>query len=133
MLDRGTFSRALWQSAKLGSLARRSVDVLFVPSGTYTGSYRPFVTMSRNLLPFDLPERKRYARTRIGLRLRALGYSQTMAFRKAAGVIFLTETAKETVQARTGPLRARVAVIPHGVAASVFRAPRPAAEFDSYS
>ena len=74
MLERGPFSRVLWQSTRLTPLARHSVDVLFVPGGTYTGSYQPFVTMSRNLLPFDLSERKRYAGTRIGLRLRALGH-----------------------------------------------------------
>ena len=56
-----------------------------------------------------------------------------MTFRKAAGVIFLTRTASETVQARTGPLRGRIEVIPHGVAASFFRVPKPTSELDAYT
>ncbi|HEX2674255.1 MAG TPA: glycosyltransferase family 1 protein [Polyangiaceae bacterium] len=108
------------------------MDVLFVPGGTYAGSFRPFVTMSRNLLPFDLPERRRYDGSLVGLRLRALSISQARTFRRAAGVIFLTDTAKAIVTARTGHLAGRTAVIPHGIAGPFFAAPRVQRDLSAY-
>lgn len=132
-LEGGAAARRYWQSVTLARIARASVDVLFVPGGTYAGSFRPFVTMSRNLLPFDLRERARYDGSLVGLRLRALSISQTRSFRRAAGVIFLTDTAKAVVTARTGELGGRTAVIPHGIAQPFFAAPRVQRDLSVYT
>src|SRR5262245_17283981 len=44
--------RMWWQQHRLAAAAR-AVDLLFLPGGTYLGRFRPFVTMFRNMLPFD--------------------------------------------------------------------------------
>lgn len=112
------FHRLTWQSRGLGDAARYAkVDLLYLPGGNYLGNFRPFVTMSRNLIPFDPPSIRRYGATLLRLRLNTLTFTQTRTFRRAAGVIFLSDTARRAVQARTGPLRGEVAVIPHGVSA----------------
>lgn len=116
--------RLFWQQQQLSKLARERCDLLFVPGGTFTGSFRPYVVMSQNLLPFEPVERARFGLSWPGLRYRMLERSQTAAFRRAAGVIFLTETARRTVTARTGPLSARVAVVPLGIADRFAREPR---------
>jgi hypothetical protein len=55
VLDRSLPSRIWWQRFSLQTLLiRNKCDLLFVPGGTYSGSFRPFVTMSRNLLPFSM-------------------------------------------------------------------------------
>jgi glycosyltransferase involved in cell wall biosynthesis len=125
-LDRSLPWRLLWQRAVLERRARRAeCDVLFVPGGSYLGSFRPFVTMCRNLLPFDPPERRRYWPSWVFWRLLLLRRSQARSFRRADGVIFLHEHAREQVLARLGPLPGRAAIIPHGVAEAFRREPRP--------
>jgi glycosyltransferase involved in cell wall biosynthesis len=125
-LDSGPVRRLAWQSRSLGAEARKcGCDLLFAPGGTYLGDFRPFVTMSRNLLPFDPAARRAYGRSLTGIRLRILTEAQSRSFRRAAGVIFLTDTARRMVEARTGRLPGHTTVIPHGVSSRFARPPRP--------
>jgi glycosyltransferase involved in cell wall biosynthesis len=117
--------KLFWQQQQLSKQARERCDLLFVPGGTFTGSFRPFVAMSQNLLPFEPVERARFGLSWPGIRYRMLERSQTAAFRRAAGVIFLTETARRVVTSRTGPLSARVAVVPLGISDRFSQEPRP--------
>jgi N-acetyl sugar amidotransferase len=73
------------------------------------------VTMSRNLLPFDWQELRRYGWSSITLKLIVLRYTQTRTFRGANGVIFLTEYARQIVEKVTGQIADKTAIIPHGV------------------
>ena len=46
--------RAYWQTFKLGKSAKSyGGTILFVPGGSFSTSFRPIITMSRNLLPFE--------------------------------------------------------------------------------
>lgn len=114
-LEGGGFKRAWWQQRQLAAAARRSADLLFSPGGTYLGSFRPFVTMFRNMLPFDRAERRRYGTSRMRLKLELLHAAQRATFRRADGVIFLTEHARKVVIDDGVTLRGRQAVIPHGL------------------
>jgi glycosyltransferase involved in cell wall biosynthesis len=115
MLDSPLPQRLFWQVARLTQLAEGHCDALFVPGGAYTGSFRPFVTMSQNMLPFDVTERRRYGLSWMRLRFLLLERVQSLTFQLAAGVIFLTETARRIIEKRIGRLRCPVATIPHGV------------------
>jgi glycosyltransferase involved in cell wall biosynthesis len=131
LLEGGLSRRAVWQALLLGRRARKACDVLFVPAGTYHAGYRPFVAMSRNMLPFDIKERARYRNTLIGWRLRLLSIAQGRTFRRATGTIFLTENAREKLSAVLGTLQMTV-VIPHGVSESFLNQPRPAKPINEY-
>lgn len=115
LLDRSLPMRQYWQIAKLPQLANQSCDVLFVPGGTYRGAFRPFVTMSQNLLAFEENERRRYGMSWMWLKLGLLKLSQGGSFCRADGVIFLTRYAQDTVQRQMGALRCQQALIPHGI------------------
>lgn len=105
-----------WQRAMLDHLVRREdCDVLFVPGGTYVGAFRPYVAMSQNLLPFEWSEARRYGVSWWTLKLMLLHYSQLATFKKADGLIFLTNYMHGTVGQFLGRSTAKVAVIPHGV------------------
>jgi len=119
--DGSSGARFLWQEAKLGRLARETSDILFVPGGLYLGGYRPFVTLCHNLLPFDNSERKRYGFSAVRARLELLSWLQSATFRRATGVIFLTQAAQSTVERQVGPLSGATAVIPHGISGQFFR------------
>src|SRR6266508_3276153 len=97
MLELPLPARLYWQRTGLSRLARASCDLLFVPGGTYSGVFEPFVTMSRNILPFEPAEARRYGASLMLLRLSILRSRQTAAFRRANGVIFLNQYARTTV------------------------------------
>lgn len=115
-LNRGLLARTLWQRFSLSAAARTEhCDVLFVPGGSFNGSFKPMVTMSQNLLPFERSELARYGASLMGLKFKILRYTQSHSFKCANGVIFLTEYAERAVLKVTGPLSGVTATIAHGL------------------
>jgi glycosyltransferase involved in cell wall biosynthesis len=115
-LNGGLLRRSLWQRFSLSRAARsEQCDILFVPGGSYAGNFHPIVTMSRNMLPFEWRELSRYGWTLTTLKLLLLRWTQARSFRRADGVVFLTQYAREAVQRVTGELKGAVTVIPHGL------------------
>lgn len=121
-LDRSLPFRILWQQLGLARAARRAgCGALFSPGGSVplTG-HIPCVTMSQNMLPFEPQERKRFGwRSWMYWKLLALRRVQGRSFRQAAGVIFLTRYARDTVRAQVAVHRDRL--IPHGIELRFFR------------
>jgi glycosyltransferase involved in cell wall biosynthesis len=117
VLDRNAFfRRALWQRFSLTTQARSArCDVLFVPGGSYAGSFRPVVSMSRNLLPFEWGELARFGWSRLAARLCLLRVAQTATLRHADGVIFLTRYARDVVTRAIGSVSGKAVIIPHGI------------------
>lgn len=132
-LSSSVLSRLIWQRWKLSRLASGRCDVLFVPGATYVGSFRPVITMSRNLLPFDHSERKRFGTTWTRFRYHLLERSQRRTFKHAAGIIFLTEYAKEAIAGTMSLTGADTAVVHHGVNAVFEVAPRRQKAISQYS
>ena len=129
-LARGLRARVAWQRGKLSELASAKCDVLFVPAGAYGGSFHPYVTMCRNMLPFDLREAARYGVSRMFLRLLILRFAQKRTFRHADGMIYLNERVRELVGERG---KRKTTVIPHGISDRFRFAPRaqrPIAAYD---
>ena len=132
-IDRGLTAWIGWQHSQLHRAVHGRCDVLFTPGGTYTGPFRPFITMSRSLLPFEARERERYGWSAARLRLELLKRAQTATLRRASGAIFLSRTARERVEVLTGRLTAPVAVIPHGVSERFRAEPKTQEPLGSYS
>jgi glycosyltransferase involved in cell wall biosynthesis len=116
LLNKNLAGRIFWQRFQLSRMARdNECDLLFVPGGSYAGDFRPVVTMSRNMLPFEWREMRRYGWSLLTLRNLMLRYTQARTFRRADGLIFLTDYARSVVLPLTGGTSAKVATIPHGV------------------
>ena len=118
-LAENPFARAPWERFVLPRLVRRlSADILFSPGGTTT--LRPpapcrSVTMFRNMIPFDMAQRRRYPPGYQRVRNWLLERIMLDAMTGADLVIFISDYARQVVEARAGgPMRASV-VIPHGV------------------
>jgi len=125
VLDKGLAYRAHWQRFRLSGIARATeCNALFIPGGAYAGNFRPAITMSQNLLPFEWGEMARYGFSILTLKWLLLRWAQSRSFRKADGMIFLSEYAKNMVTRVTGPLTGRVSLIPHGVDQRFVLAPR---------
>lgn len=115
-LNRGLLRRTWWQRFSLSRAAQvAQCDVLFVPGGSYAGHFRPFVTMSRNLLPFEWQELRRFSGSPTFFKLLLLRYAQSRSYQGADGVIFLTEYARQAVQNVTRKVVGKTATIPHGL------------------
>jgi glycosyltransferase involved in cell wall biosynthesis len=133
-LNRSLFHRVFWQIFCLSKAAKEEkCDVLFVPGGSYVGSFQPAVTMSQNLFPFEWS-----MILKVGISLRFfkfifLRWSQTMSFRRSEGIIFLTQYAKNAVIKVTGSLKGRVAVIPHGLNSRFTFQEKPQLSIEHYS
>ena len=92
LLNKGLLLRTLWQVLYLSQSVREAgCDILFVPGGSYAGNFQPIVTMSQNLLPFEMVEMRRYGWTLFTLKLLLLRLTQSLSFGKADGIIFLTK------------------------------------------
>lgn len=133
-LDGNALQRVWWQSRQLSEVARKAhCHVLYVPGGRYSGNFRPFVTMSRNLLPFEWSELRRYRLSLIALRLLILRYSQTGTFRNCDGLMFLTEYARKTVIEVTGQVSGNTVTVPHGISSRFRIDPKQARPISSYN
>jgi glycosyltransferase involved in cell wall biosynthesis len=134
MLDAPLPMRVLWQVTRLAPLARRAAcDLLFVPGGTYLGDFRPFVTMSRNMLPFDRSQLKLFGSSPRALKFLLLRLGQSTTVRKADGTIFLNDYARSRVIDAVRRLAGRETVIPHGISERFRRAPRVQKPLSAYS
>ncbi len=134
VLDDSLVNRILWQKFSLSKLALTSgCDVLFVPGGSYTGSFRPMVTMSQNLLPFEWREIRRYGFTLLSVRLILLRWIQSKTFHKADGLIFLTKYARNIVLQKLKKIKGKMTVIPHGIDKRFINAPKKHMPLEHYS
>jgi glycosyltransferase involved in cell wall biosynthesis len=133
-VDCGLLRRTVWQRFGLADAAHASVcDVLFAPGGSYSADFHPAVTMSRNMLPFEWSELRRYRWSFTALRLLLLRWVQSKTFQRVDGLIFLTDYAMQGVLKVTGPLSAASRTIPHGLNSRFRIAPKAQQPIAAYS
>ncbi len=133
-LDRSLPFRLYWQRFKLDRMVEtQACDLLFIPGGSYGGGFRPFVTMSQNLLPFQWSEARRYGYSGMYLKLIGLHLSQSKTMRRAEGTIFLTNFARDVVTDSLGQTYGLTKVIPHGVNKMFEHPPRPTKPVEMFS
>jgi glycosyltransferase involved in cell wall biosynthesis len=133
MLNQSLPIRLFWQKFKLSDAARRNCDILFVPGGSYAGSFRPYIMMSQNVLPFENSEYRRYGISWMALKMNLLRISQTASFRGANGTIFVTEHARKVVLQHAKRLSGESKVVAHGIDQRFRLLPRPGKPMESYS
>lgn len=107
-------------------------DLVFAPGGTFISSFRPFVTMSQNMLPFEEEEAKHYY-LKMRIRLKLLFCTQSFAFKKSNGLIFLTNYAKNYISKKINIEASKATIIPHGVSSLFQLEPREQLEPSCYT
>lgn len=108
-------------------LRQVSPHVIFDPNGYMPISYAdiPSVAMSQNLLPFDIREIMRYAPHKFAMQLLLSRMRHARAFKKAAGVIFVSEYSRNQIMRAVSHIE-QSTVIYHGID-SYFMLPEPRA------
>jgi len=134
--EKGLFTRMLGQQLMLSrEMAGCGCDVLFSPGGTVPfRAGLPIVTMSQNMLPFEPDEAIRFGRwSWMRLKMWLLRQSQGWYFKKADGLIFLTQYAREGVSRWLGRGQGMQVVIPHGVEPRFAVDPKPQRHSEEYT
>ncbi len=113
------FLRVIWEKLWLPRLIKEiEADVLFCPGGVV--SIQPpngckTVTMFRNMIPFDLTQRRKYSLGYMRIRNWILHKVMLRSMLQAELVIFISEYARKVVEANAGgPIQTGV-VIHHGI------------------
>lgn len=113
------FLRAIWERLKLPLLLRKiKADILFCPGGvvsTPAPERCKTVTMFRNMIPFDLAQRKKYPIGYRRLRNWILRRVMLQSMVKADLVIFISEYARKVIESSAGRSLKMAVVIPHGI------------------
>ena len=113
--------RAVWERLRLPRLLRAlEADVLFCPGGMVNTSVPlrcKTVTMSRNMMPFDKEQRRKYPWGYDRLRLWLLGKLLLRSMLQADLLIFVSEYARRVITGMTDKTLPDNVVIPHGISA----------------
>lgn len=120
-LQFGSLARFRWLHDQLAGGIPPEADILLVPGGSYLGSFRPFVVMAQNLLPFDSLEHRREGWSLKRLRLVILERLQGMTFRRADGVIYMSSISGAQIERRVGFTARRSRVVYHGLQSRFLR------------
>jgi glycosyltransferase involved in cell wall biosynthesis len=116
-IDWSIVLQLIFQIFFLTSLAKRDkCCLLFNPGGSFIGLFKPFVTMSQNMLVFEQKERSRFGISFTRLRLKLLNYTQSWSIQKAVGVIFISNYAQQYITDLLKLNQKSFANIPHGIA-----------------
>lgn len=125
--DSGMVSRFYHQQFYIPRYVRQEeCDVLFSPGGTLPiWSPVPTVAMSQNMLPFEPDNALLFgAFSPMRLKMLMLRFMQGLSFKRASGVLFLTEYARTTVGRFLNGIPGETTIIPHGIESRFFQAPR---------
>lgn len=134
LLDKSLFYRIFWQIFLLSKrLSESNCDLLFVPGGTYSGKFQPFVTMSQNLLPFEWSEIRRYGFSFRAFKFIILRILQSRTFLKSDGIIFLTQYARDVVLNQYPISLEKTKIIPHGINKKFFSKDRNHRKFSEFT
>ncbi|WP_443627723.1 glycosyltransferase family 4 protein [Candidatus Njordibacter sp. Uisw_002] len=117
-----------------GVISSENPDVVFSPGGTLPKMNSvPGVTMSQNMLPFEASESFLFGRfSLMRLKMWILRFVQGNSFRRAQGVIFLTEYARTNVIKALNSIKAETVLIPHGIEPRFFKPARIHRRFDDF-
>ena len=120
-LEEGLLSQLWWQARSLSiELKHYGCYILFTSDASSLCRFTPAVVLSQDLLSYEQGLMASFSWGGARLRLLAIRYIQNAAFRRAAGVIFLTQYAAKLIQSICGYL-GNIKVIPHGVNPRFFR------------
>ena len=108
-------------------------SILFIPGGAFFTKFKPIVNMSQNMLPFDWKELRRYGFSLFTVKLLLLHFIQSLSFKKANGIIFLTEHSRNTILSIIGNKRKDCIIIPHGIDERFFCKPKEQKPISQYN
>lgn len=116
-LEKSIIHQLWWQYYTLPKeLRKMDCELLFNTDGGSICPFRPYVSISQDMLSFEPGEMERYGISKARLRLILLWYIQARSFKGATGVVYPTKYVQTTIQKETGIINKNSVIIPHGIA-----------------
>lgn len=119
LLVRNPFLRAAWELFLVPVLiSKLGVTTYFAPGGLLSLGWKgrcKTVTMCRNMLPFDVDQRRKYRLSYMRFRNWLLSRQLRKSFERADHVIFISNFAKDRLTQELGFRVRNSSIIPHGV------------------
>jgi len=115
LLNKGLIYRFLYQIFFFDRIVKNKCDILFSLTGDYIGKFKPIVGMSRNMLLFDksvwkdINDRSEVARFWLSQK------RQILSFKKSAGVIFISDYARNIIENQVDLTNKHLTIINHGL------------------
>lgn len=114
-LQKGILNQLLWQYFTLPKeIIKNNCKLLYSVDAGSVCRFKPYITMSRDMLSFEKKELNRYYFSLSWLRLYLLKYVQLSSFKNSLSTIFLTEYAKNKI-AEYQTVDYETVVINHGI------------------
>jgi glycosyltransferase involved in cell wall biosynthesis len=134
ILDKNLLFRGFWQKFKLSKLVQmKGCDLLYIPGGSFAGSFKPVVSFSQNLLPFEWKELKRYGIAWMTLKLLLLRIVQSRTFQNSMGVVYLTRYSNLAVEKVIKRTPGTISIIAHGIDQRFDNKPRDQKDLNCFS
>jgi len=114
-LNKGLFHRVKFQLSVYDQHIKQHCDILFSITGDYPGRFNPVVGMSRNMLLFERDIWKEIKHPKEIMRFWLNYLKQKRCFKKAKGIIFISEYAKDYVSKKLNLRNKQITVIHHGI------------------
>ena len=92
---------------------KNKCDLVFVPGGIFLSKFKPFFTMSQNMLPYDNQALKNFSIYK-NFKFRLMKALQLNCFKKSNGVIFLNDFARVKILKEIN-CKINYSIIPHGI------------------
>lgn len=113
--DKSILNQIWWEYRSLPiELNKKNCDILLNVDAGSVCQFKPYVTMSRDMLSYEPGQMNKYGYTFSFLRLIAIKYIQNSSLKNSTGAIFLTRYAARIIQQSSGLIK-NIAFIPHGV------------------
>ena len=117
-LEQSLLKQLIWQATSLSDEVKSAgCDILFTTDASTLCRFKPMDVLSQDMLSYEPGVMRHFGYNFARLRLLVILVLQNSAFKRAAGVIFLTRYAGRVIQQSCG-LLANIAYIPHGVDAA---------------
>tara|TARA_B100001741_G_C16534675_1_gene591288 strand:+ start:159 stop:1277 length:1119 start_codon:yes stop_codon:yes gene_type:complete len=114
LLNLNSFTSLLSQLLYSKSYFKKNIcDIIFVPGGIFFSSFRPFITMSQNMLPYDNEEIIKFQPLK-RIKFYLIKLFQIHTFKKSDGIIFLTKYARNEIF-KQGKFTKSNIIVPHGI------------------
>ncbi len=131
--EKSLFHRLWWKAKFLErTIKGNNIDLIFNPGGGYISSKYTYVTMCRNMLVFEKEESDRFSFL-YKLKFRILRIVQEYSMKKADGVIFISQYAKNYIKNKSQINLKKDTVINHGVSSRFRNEVKKQKEITSYT
>lgn len=132
-LNKTLFHRLLFQLLQFDKEISNRCDILFSLTGDYTGSFKPLVGMSQNMLLYERKIWKEIKDFKEIFRFWIIFHKQKRCFKNSSGIIFISNYAKNFIVNSLKLRNKELIIINHGISPRFVGVPKKQLSINEYN